>query len=124
VLALLRKGRRTATIRQETGVTTTATATRDCHPPITVVVQLGKDLTGVQIAHHRALGHRYLEALSTSAVEILSLSMHTITSTSVRVISEGEQRGHIVVGNQPDVPTIAAVAAIWATVHHRPLTPE
>jgi len=57
-------------------------------------------------------------------VEVLALSMHAVTGTSVRVVSESEQRGHIVVGNQPDVAAIAAVAAVWAAVHHRTLPPE
>ena len=124
MLALLGKGWRTATIRQETGITATATATSNCHPPVTMIVQLGKDLPGVHIAYHRALGHRDLKALPTSTVKVLTFSMHTVTSTPVWMVSKGEQRRHIVVGDQPDVATIATITTIWAAVHHGAFTPK
>ena len=43
---------------------------------------------------------------------------------AVRVVAERQQRGHVVVGDQPDVAALAAVAAVRAAEGHRALAPE
>ena len=43
---------------------------------------------------------------------------------AVRMVTERQQRRHVVVGDQPDVAALAAVAAVRAAHHDRTLAPE
>ena len=43
---------------------------------------------------------------------------------AVRVVAEGQQRGHVAVGDQPDVAALAAVAAVGAAPGDVRLAPE
>ena len=43
---------------------------------------------------------------------------------AVRVVAERQQRGHVVVGDEPDVAALAAVAAVRAAEGDRTLAPE
>ena len=124
VLALLGERRGATLVRQELGVAAPAAPTRGGEPTVAVADQLGEHLAGVEVVHDGALGHLDLERLATPAVEVLALAVHAVLGATVRMVAEREQRRHVVVGDQPDVAALAAVAAVRAAVHDRTLAPE
>jgi len=50
--------------------------------------------------------------------------MHATVGPAVRMVAECEQRRDVVVGDQPDVAALAAVAPVRATHGNGPLTAE
>ena len=72
----------------------------------------------------RALGHGDLEVVAAAAVEVLALAVDAVAGPPVGVVAERQQRGHVVVGDEPDVAALAAVAAVRAAHRHRTLAPE
>ena len=54
----------------------------------------------------------------------LPLPWAPLVGPAVGVVAEGEQRGHVAVGDEPDVAALAAVAAVGAAVDDRALPPE
>ena len=62
-----------------------------------------------------ALGHGDLERLAALAVLVLALAVHAVVGPAVRMVAEGEQRGDVAVGDEPDVAALAAVATVRAT---------
>jgi hypothetical protein len=83
-----------------------------------VTEQLSQDFAGVHVLDHRAFWHLDLQRLTTPAVKILAFAMDTVQRPPVRMITEGKQRGHVVVGNQPDIATVATVATIRTAVNN------
>ncbi len=57
-------------------------------------------------------------------MQILALAVHAIARASVGVVAEREERGDVVIGHQPHVAAIAAIAAIRPAVDHRTLPTE
>ena len=54
----------------------------------------------------------------------LPLPWAPLVGPAVGVVAEGQERGHVAVGDQPDVAALAAVAAVGAAVDDRTLPPE
>ena len=65
-----------------------------------------------------------LERLAAPAVQVLALAVDAVVGPAVRVVAEGQQRRHVVVGHQPHVAALAAVAAVRATEGDRTLPAE
>jgi hypothetical protein len=124
VLALLGEARGPAAVGQELGVPPAAPPAGRRHPPVALADEVGEDLSGVEVAHDGALGHTDLQVGATLAVEILALAVHTVAGPAVRMVPEGQQRGHVAVGDQPDVAPLAPIAPVRPAVDHRPLPPE
>ena len=57
-------------------------------------------------------------------MEVLALSVHPITRDAVRMIPESEQRRDVAIGYQPDIATLATVAAIGPAHCDRTLASE
>ena len=70
------------------------------------------------------MGTAIVERFAATAVHVLALAVHAAAGLAVRVVAKGEQRRDIVVGDQPDVAAVAAVAAVRAAVHHGAFTTE
>ncbi len=58
------------------------------------------------------------------AVQILALAVNSVVGTAMRVVAKRQQGRHVVIGDQPDVAALAAVAAVRAALHDRALTSE
>jgi hypothetical protein len=69
-------------------------------------------------------GDRDLDALAGPAVAALPAAVGAVGGPAERVVAEGEERGHVVVGHQPDVAARTAVAAVGAAAGHVGLPPE
>jgi dGTPase len=57
-------------------------------------------------------------------VHILSFAVYSAFRSAVRVVSEPQQRGHVVIGDEPHMTTASTVATVGAPVHHRTLSAE
>ena len=64
------------------------------------------------------------QRLAAPSVEVLALAVDAVAGPAVRVVAERQQRRHVVVGDEPDVAALAAVAAVRAAEGDRPLPPE
>ena len=71
-----------------------------------------------------ALGHVTIEVVARRAVLLLALAVGAVVGPAVRVVAEGEQRGDVAVGDEPDVAALAAVAAVGPAPGHVRLAPE
>ena len=78
----------------------------------------------VLVADDGALGHRHLEVGAAAAVLALALAVGAAAGRPVRVVLEGDQRGHVAVDDEPHVAAVAAVAAVGAALGHVGLAPE
>ena len=57
-------------------------------------------------------------------MQVLALAVDAVVGPAVRVVAEGQQRGDVVVGDQPHVAALAAVAAVRAAEGDRTLAAE
>ena len=124
VLTLLGEARRATLVRQELGVAAPTAPTGGRQPAIAVVQQFGEQLAAVEVGHDGALGHRDLERLPALAVLVLALAVHPVVGAAVRMVAERQQRRHVVVGDEPDIAALAAVAAVRTALHDRTLASE
>ena len=124
VLSLFGKLRRATLVGEKSRVAATALATRNRHPPDAVSAQVGEDFTGVHVANDRALGNLHLEVAAAAAVQVFAHARDTVFAPSVRVVTECDERSHVVVGNQPYRAAVAAVAAVRTAVDHRTFAAE
>src|SRR5690606_28479438 len=112
VLTLLGEARCTPLVGEEPGVAAAAAAAGGGEEAVAVAVQLSQHLTGVHVGHDRALGHDDLDRLAALAVQVLALAVGAVAGPAVGVVAERDQRGDVVVGDEPDVAAVAAVAAV------------
>ena len=124
VLALLGEARRATLVRQELGVAAPTPPAGGCQPAIAVAKQFGEQFAAVEVGHDGALGHRDLDRRPALAVLILALAVNPVVGAAVRMVPERQQRRHVVVGDQPDVAALAAVAAVRTAHHDRALASE
>ena len=124
VLALLGEVRGPAPVVEELGVAPPAAPAGGGQPAVAVVQQLGEHLAGVQVGDDGALGHGDLQRLAALAVEVLALAVDAVAGAAVGVVAERQQRGHVVVGDEPDVAALAAVAAVRSAEGDRTLPAE
>jgi hypothetical protein len=57
-------------------------------------------------------------------MEVFALAVDAAVGASVGMISEGEQRRHVVVGHEPHIAALAAVASVGPAEHDGTFTPE
>jgi hypothetical protein len=124
VLALFGELGRPSVVGEEPGVAAAASPAGGGQPAVTVVQQLGQDLARVQVLHDRAFGDHDLEVGSAAPVLVLALAVDPVGGPPVRVIPVGQQRRHVVVGDEPHVATGATVATVGAAHRHGALAPE
>jgi len=124
MFTLFGKGGGTTTVREKPGVAATSSSTGNGHPTVTVTVEFGQNLSGVHVTHHGSFRHGDLKAFSSTPVEVFTFSVYTIPCPPMRVVTKRQERGDIVVGDEPDIATITAVTAVRPPVDHRPFTAE
>ena len=123
-LALLGEAGRPPLVAEELGVAPPAPPAGRGQEPVAVAAQVGEDGVAVELVHDRPLGHVDLQVLAPPAVQVLALAVGAAGGAAVGVVAEGEERGHVAVGDEPDVAALAAVAAVGAAVDDRTLPPE
>ena len=106
---------RAARVRQEARVPSPAAAAVRGEPPVAVVDEVGEELA-VACPHDRALGDGDDEVFAARAVLLLAGTVLARRRTSVRMITEGEQRRDVAIGQEVHVATRAAVAAAGAAL--------
>ena len=124
MLALLGEGWGAAPVRGELGVASATTTTTGRQPAVAVVCEVGEEFAGVHVGDHGAFRHEHLEVFATPAVEVFTLAVHAVLRPAVRVVAECQQRGHVAVGDEPDVAALATVAAVGTTEGHRAFAAE
>ena len=122
-LALLGERRRPAPVRQEPGVAPPASAAGRGHPAVAFVHEVGEHLPA-RAPHHGALGNRNDQVAARRAVALLAHAVGAVGRPPMRVVLEAEQRSDVAVGHQPDVATLAAVAAVGPALGDVRLAPE
>ena len=111
VLALFGKGRSTAPIRHETRVASATRARARREEPITVMDQV-REHPAVVVEQNRALGHRDHQIIGAGTVLILALAVFAVGRSTMGMIPKREQRRDVVIGDQPDIAALRAVAAV------------
>jgi len=71
-----------------------------------------------------AFRDKYDEVFGASAVHFFALTMHAALGTTVRMVLEGEKRGNISVGDEPNIATSAAISAVGSALGHMSFTTE
>ncbi len=122
-LALLGERRRAALVREELGVAAPTLAALRAEPAVAGVDQVGQQVA-LEVVDHGAFGDVDLEVGAGVAVALLAHAVHAAGGTAVRVVAERQQRGHVAVGDEPDVAAVTAVATVGAAAGHVRLTPE
>jgi hypothetical protein len=78
----------------------------------------------LEVVDNCALRDKNDEVVGASAVHFFALAMHAALGSTVRMVFEGEKRGDISVGNEPDIATSAAISAVGSTLGHMSFTTE
>ena len=89
-----------------------------------MVCEVGEQLARVHVGDHGTFRHEHLKVFAAPTVEVFALTVHAVLRSTVRMVAEGQQRGHVAIGDEPDVATLAAVAAVGATERHRAFATE
>ena len=55
-------------------------------------------------------------------MQIFAFAVHTVCRPPVWMITKWQQRRHIVVGHEPHIATVSAVATVGASINDRALT--
>ena len=74
--------------------------------------------------HRSALGDLHHHVFGGSAVAFPSRSVRTVSCSTVGVIPESQQRGHVMVGLQPHIPSVTTVTTVGTTLGNMGLTTE
>jgi hypothetical protein len=115
VLALLGERGRPPRVREELRVAAAALPAPGCEPEIAVMQEVGQH-RAVAVAHNRAFGDVDDQVGPARAVALVATPVHTRRRPPVRVVTEGEERGHVAAGPEPHVAALAAVAAVGTTL--------
>ena len=81
-------------------------------PAVAVVDEVGQQLAVCRSRTTVPSGTGTSQVGAALAVVVLALAVGAVAGPAVRVVAEGQQRGHVAVGDQPDVAALAAVAAV------------
>ena len=124
MLALLGEARRPALVREELGVAAPAPPAGGGQPAIAVVEQLGEHSPPYRSDTTVPSG----TLISIDAPRLpwrsLPLPCTPFVGPAVGMVAERQQRRHVVVGDEPDVAALAAVAPVRTAHHDRALPPE
>ena len=91
-------------------------------PAVPMLQKVGQHLARIEVVHRSALGDLHHDICSGSAMAFASRSMRTVSCSTVGVIPEGQQGGHVMVGLQPHTPSVTTVAAVGTTLGNVSLT--
>jgi hypothetical protein len=122
MFALFGKLGRAPTIRQESRIATATAASGSGTPSRTMYCEIRKHLSRVQIFDHGPFRDAHEHVLAATAVEILAHPIHPVGRATVRMIAKGQERRHVVIGNQPHRAAVATVTTIGSTEGNWTLT--
>ena len=123
-LTLLGEARRPALVAQELGVAPPSPTPGSSQEAVAVAGQVGQGDVAVELVDDRALRDVDLEVGAPLAVQVLAPAVGTTGRPPVRMVAEGQQRGDVAVGHQPDLAAAAAIASVGAAVGDRTLPAE
>jgi hypothetical protein len=83
-----------------------------------MAVQLHQLFVGLVITDDRALGHLHNEFFCALAMSAATRTMGAVACYPVRMVPKPQQRCHVAIGFEPNVTTIAPVAAVGSTQGH------
>ena len=76
----------------------------------------------IEVFHDGAFRNLYLEGSAALSVQIFAFAMDTIRPSPVWMITKWQQRRHIVVGHEPHIAAVSAIATVGASINDRALT--
>src|SRR5438132_1269784 len=76
----------------------------------------------VVVEDDRALGNRHHQIVGRRAVLILSLAVLAVARAAMGMITKREERRDVVIGDEPDIATLRAVATVGAAARHMRFT--
>ena len=114
-LALLGEARCPPIVPEEAGIATSAPTALGRQPPVALVDEVG-DHGPFGIGDGRAEGNRYHEIASPGTVLAPAGPVTAVFGPAERVVTERQQRGHVVIGHQPDVAAVTPVAAVGTSI--------
>ena len=123
-LSLLRERRSPSRVREEAGVPPATSSAGGGTPPIAVVHEVGQKRPRLHRSHRRALRHRDDDVLPRRSVLALPRAVGAIRRAAVRMVAEREQRGDVVVCDEPDVAARSPITAVGPATGHVGLTAE
>ena len=86
--------------------------------------QVADDFIGIDVVHHRAHRHRDGLVLAGLAIHLAAHAVFTALGFEAGFVAEIHQGIEIFIGNQPNIATTAAIAAIGAAQRNEFLAPE
>jgi hypothetical protein len=89
-----------------------------------VLEQFGEQLPGVEVVNGRALRHGHLDVVAPATMQVLALAVGAPRRPPVRMITESEQGRHVVVGDEPHVAALTAIAPIRPAADDRTFPTE
>ena len=124
MLALFGEGRCPSLVRQKTGVATAALAGLSRQPAVAVVKEVDKRFAACMIKHDGAFRHLHFEISPTRTVPVATGAMAPVLAFAMRMIAKGQQRRDIAIGDKPDRPAVATIAAVRTAFGDMCFTPE
>ncbi len=121
--AQLGEARGAPLVGEEPGIAPPTVATAGGPPPGAGGRQVGNGVSR-GVGDHGAHGYRHDHVRPVAAVLLLALAADTFGSGPMWGVTEGEQRRHVRVGDEPDVAALAAVAAVGTAAWYMSFTPE
>src|SRR5581483_9520298 len=97
--------------RQKVGVAPPAPTALGGEDAVAAADEVGED-AAVPVPHDRPLGDGHDEVGTGRPVTLLARAVGPGGGPAVGVVPEGDQRGDVAVGTEPDVAALAAVAAV------------
>ena len=108
----------------EAGVATAALAGLSRQPAVAVVKEVDKRFAACMIKHDGAFRHLHFEISPTRTVPVATGAMAPVLAFAMRMIAKGQQRRDIAIGDKPDRPAVATIAAVRAALGDMCFTPE
>ena len=124
MFALFSELRCSTSIGEKARVATTTLTTARRLEACAVRREIREHLPRVHVTNDGALRHLDDEIFTPPTVEVFAHSVDSVARTTVRMIAEREQRGHVVVGLQPNRSAVASVAPVRTTECDRSLATE
>jgi hypothetical protein len=89
-----------------------------------VVKEVDKRFAACMVEHNGAFRHVHFEISSTRTVPVATGAMTTVVAFAMRMIAKGQKRRDIAIGDKPDRPAIATIAAVRTALGDVRFTPE
>ena len=108
----------------EAGVATASLAGLSRQPAVAVVKEVDKRFAACMVEHDGAFRHLHFEISPTRTVPVAAGAMAPVVAFAMRMIAKGQQRRDIAIGDKPDRPAVATIAAVRTALGDVRFTPE